>query len=71
MHIIGACIIDVVASVSVKSGTTEVIHWSVNREVIATIGENNGKLEGKKGGKVKVTATCGSLKKSVTIKVKK
>lgn len=54
-----------------KNGTKEAVHWSVNKKSIATIGESNGKLKGKKAGKVKVTATCGSLKKSVTIKVKK
>lgn len=53
-----------------KCGTTKEVCWSVNKKSIATIGKNSGKLKGKKQGKVKVTATCGDLKKSVTIKVK-
>lgn len=53
-----------------KRGTSESVFWSVNKEEIATIDKNSGKLTGKKKGNVKVTATCGSLKKSVTIKVK-
>lgn len=53
-----------------KKGTKKQVLWSVNKKTIAVIGKKNGKLKGKKAGKVKVTATCGSLKKSITITVK-
>lgn len=53
-----------------KQGTSSAIRWSVNKKSVASIGKTSGELKGKKAGKVKVTATCGKLKKSVTIKVK-
>lgn len=55
-----------------KYGTSKTVYWSVNKKSIAVIGKTSGKLKGKKAGKgkVKVTVTCGNLKKSVTIKVK-
>lgn len=53
-----------------KKGISKGVTWSVNHKSIATIGKKNGKLTGKKKGNVKVTAKCGTIKKSVTIKVK-
>lgn len=52
-----------------KYGTSDAVRWSVNKSSIASIDKNSGKVTGKKKGKVKATATCGSLKKSITIKV--
>lgn len=53
-----------------KQGTGKSVQWAVNKKSIASIGKTSGKLRGKKAGTVKVTATCGKLKKSITIKVK-
>ncbi len=53
-----------------KKGISKKVTWSVNNKSIATIGKKNGKLTGKKKGNVKVTAKCGTIKKSITIKVK-
>ena len=47
------------------------ITWSVDKKSVATIDKTTGKLTAKKAGTVKVTATCGSYKKTVTVKVKK
>lgn len=58
-----------IAFTAKKEGVTGKVKWSVNNKKIASI-NGKGKLKGKKAGKVKVTATCGKVKKSITITVK-
>lgn len=53
-----------------KEGVSGKVKWSVNKKKMASINAK-GKLKGKKAGKVKVTATCDNVKKSITIIVKK
>lgn len=47
------------------------ITWSVDKKDIASINKTTGKLTAKKAGTVKVTATCGKNKATVTVKVTK
>ncbi|MFW5630344.1 MAG: 5'-nucleotidase C-terminal domain-containing protein [Acetivibrio ethanolgignens] len=49
----------------------EKITWSVDKKDIASISKTTGKLTAKKAGKVKVTATCGKYKTTVTVKITK
>lgn len=46
------------------------VTWSVNNSKIATIGKKTGKLRGKSRGSVLVTATCGSLQKSIYVSIR-
>jgi uncharacterized protein YjdB len=56
---------------SVKNVVGGKVTWSVSNSKVATINKTSGKLTAKKAGTVTVTATCGSYKKSVKVKVTK
>ena len=47
------------------------LRWSVSNKKIATINAKTGVFKAKKSGKVTITATCGNLKKKITIKIVK